>query len=299
MAVPKGYTDTGSGGTRTSSSSSLIKKLKNLSSKERSTLQSSFTYNNKYARPSTLKQPTNLKAGKAPAATSSGGGGGGGSNRSGYSYRTPSYSSSGYTPRSGGVSPSGGVAPPVAWNPTGAASGYLQSAADMFSRDPTIQLWDVATRLYGQEGAQQIFGQLAPTIRNSNALFLAMQGQDGIQGTDAEWINWNDALINQQMTPGQFFNSTEAMRNILNAAEGSPLRAYTTTGDAMQQTQNVGKLIGAVLDTGYHGAMAEAIQMELENQERNYLASSAKAAQVPFVEYLQATNPNLTRLLGV
>lgn len=244
---------------------------------------------------------------QAKSTQSSSGSGGGGSygNRGGYSYSTPSYSSSrvntGY--RSGGVggsaAGSGGVQGPVAWNPTGLASNYLQTAADMFARDPTILLQDLTTQKYGAEGQNQIAAQLTPQIRNANALFLASQGQDGIQGTDAEWINWLGDYINQQLTPGQFFNSTDAMKNVLGAVEGSPLRAYLTTGDAIEQTGNTQKIMSAILDTGYHPLMAEAMSKQIEEDARNYAVAATKAAQDPFVTYLKAQNPNLTRLLGV
>ena len=221
-------------------------------------------------------------------------------NSSGYSYSVPkSYSGVSTSSRSGGVGASGGVAPPVAWNPTGLAANYLQTAADLFARDPTILLEDLTNQRYGAEGNNQIFGQLSPQIRNANALFLAAQGQDGIQGTDAEWINWLGEFINQQLTPGQFFNSTDALRNVLGAAEGSPLRAYVTQGDALEQTENTNKLINAILNTGYHPLMAEAMSKQLADNARQYAVASSKAAQNPFVTYLAEQNPNLTRLLGV
>lgn len=225
------------------------------------------------------------------------------SNNSGYSYSAPkSYSGTKTTYRSGGVGSSGasgGVKPPAAWAPTGLASNYLQVAADMFARDPRLLLQDLTTQKYGDEGQNQIYGQLAPTIQNANALFLAAQGQDGIQGTDAEWINWLGGFINQQLTPGQFFNSTDALKNVLGAVEGSPLRAYLTQGDALEQTGNTQKLVNAILDTGYHPLMAEAISKQVEENARNYAVAASKGAQNPFVTYLAAQNPNLTRLMGV
>jgi len=256
------------------------------------------------AKPRTVSKAagTALKAAPKPAASySSGGGGGGGGG--GYSYSAPkSYSGVSTGSRSGGVAPSGasgGVKPPAAWAPTGLASNYLQVAADMFARDPRLLLQDLTTQKYGDEGQNQIYGQLAPTIQNANALFMAAQGQDGIQGTDAEWINWLGGFIDQQLTPGQFFNSTDALRNVLGAVEGSPLRAYLTQGDALEQTGNTLKLINPILDSGYHPLMAEAISKQVEENARNYAVAASKGAQDPFVAYLKAQNPNLTRLMGV
>lgn len=289
-------------------STSLTSALKKASTAAKLKTAAKTINNLPAAKPYTAYKPTQgvSNAAKMKASTTSSSSSGGGSYSGGksYSYSAPkSYSGTSRTYRSGGTgrsaSATGGVQGPVAWNPEGLAANYLQVAADMFARDPRLLLQDLTTQRFGDEGQNQIYGQLAPTIQNANALFLAAQGQDGIQGTDAEWINWLGDFINQQLTPGQFFNSTDALRNVLDAVEGSPLRAYLTTGDALEQTQNTNKLVNAILDTGYHPLMAEAISKSMDEQARNYAVAASKAAQDPFVTYLAAQNPNLTRLMGV
>ena len=277
-----------------STSSSLLSKLKSSTAKPK-------TYNTTLYRPATgaVKKAGSVKP-------SSGGSGGSGSgNGGGYSYRKPSYSQSRVNTgsRSGGVggsaAGSGGVMGPVGWAPTGAATKYLESAADMFMKDPTIMLRELATERFGQEGGEQIFGQLAPTIANANPLFLASMGQDAGTGTNVEWINYLDALINQQLTPGQFFNYADAAKNLFGAVEGSPLRGFLTTGDALEQGKNFSRILDPLLETGMHGLMAQGIQNQIEKARQAYAVDATKGAVDPFVTYLAAKNPNLTRLIGV
>lgn len=246
--------------------------------------------------PTPAKKPVSTAA----PAKSSGSSSSSSKNSSGYTYRAPSTSSSRSSSGGGGGGGGGGGAiGPVGWNPTGLAANYLESAADLFAQDPAILLRDLTTQRYGADGGQTIFSQLAPTIGNANALYLAMQGQDAGQGTNDEWINWLGSFIDQQLTPGQFFDYQTAVNNIFGAAEGSPLRAFLSTGDAVEQAENFNKILGAVLRTSYHPLFAEAINRDMRNRQLDYQVAASKAAVDPFIAYLQATNPNLNRTLGV
>lgn len=243
---------------------------------------------------STYKPKTVSTAAKSTSSSSSS------KNRSGYSYSTPTYKSSSSGRSGGGGSGGGsGALAPVAWNPTGLAANYLESAADLFAKDPTLLLRDLAEQRFGADGgAETIIGQLGNTIDDANALYLLMQGQDAGQGTNAEWINWLGSFIDQQLTPGQFFNTDAAIRNMFNAVPGSPLQGFLGTGDSLEQGENFSRLLNAALDVGFHPLMAEGIRNQVERERQQHAIASAKAAVDPFITYLKAQNPDLSRMIG-
>lgn len=233
---------------------------------------------------------------QAPAAsyTASYGGGGGGGGGVSYS-------------RGGGYGGGGGgggatyVAPVVdslmANGPY--ANKYLESAADLFAKNPEILLSDIVQRYAGSDGMgdNAIYAQLEPYMDSMNQLFMAMNGQDAaVQGSKESWVNWLGQQIDNMLTPGKYTDVNSAIGNIFAPAENSPLRAFLAEGTAQQQANNTRALLEASLGMGYHPLIARAAASRLDEAERQYLAASAKGAVDPFYQYLQQTMPQLARM---
>lgn len=291
----------------TKSLKSAVKRISPVTA--RKTVGTGSTYNTRL-RPVGGAAPTT--AVKKPVSTSSTSRSGSSSSRSGYSsssrsgyssnrnysYSRPTYARSSGSGGGGGTRPTGNVVAPVA-PATGLAANYLPTAADLFMEDPTLLARDLLTQKYGADGARTLLAQMTPIIENANALYLASQGQTAANAPKWEWINWLGSLINQQQTPGQFYDHRTAINNLLAPVAGSPLRGFVTEGDALQQATNFNRIFDPVLEAGVHRLMAEGIRNNVRDAQAEHAIASSKAAVDPFITYLRAKNPDLTTLLGV
>lgn len=179
------------------------------------------------------------------------------------------------------------------------ANKYLESAADLFAKNPEILLSDIVQRYAGADGMgdNAIYAQLEPYMDSMNQLFMAMNGQDaGVQASKEAWVNFLGKQIDNMLTPGTYTDVDSAIGNIFSPAENSPLRAFIAEGTAQEQANNTRALLEASLGMGYHPLVARAAANRLDEAERDYLAASAKGAVDPFYQYLQQSMPNLARM---
>lgn len=240
--------------------------------------------------------------GRVPAASygSSGGGGGGGGGGS--------YGGGGSraVSRGGGGGGGGGggaayVAPRVDARMVNGpyANKYLESAADLFARNPDALLYDIVQRYAGSDGMgdNAIFAQLQPYMDAMNQLFMASNGQDAaVQGSKESWVNWLGQQIDNMLTPGTYTDVTPAVSNIFSPDANSPLRAFIAEGTPTDMVSNTRNLLNAAIGMGYHPLIAQAANNRLDEAEAAYLAASARGPVNPFYQYLQETMPDLARM---
>lgn len=197
----------------------------------------------------------------------------------------------------GSVANAGGVIGPSSV-PGAINSGgdYLTQAADMFAAQPEALLADILEGQYGDSNrGMGLYGMLSPYGNAANYLFLAMTGQDAGGGTKQDFINWLDNDFWQaMMTPGAEFNVDQAMRNILNPAQNSPLAAYLSVGDPIRQSQNFENLATAIYSLGYHPLIAQAMADRLEYGQDAFIGEAGRGEVDPFYDWFQSQAPMFT-----
>lgn len=267
--------------------------------------------------------PTSYSGGSSSGSGGSSGGGGGGSYSSGSGGGGGAVSSGSWTCPSGATlvrepgssnlvcrwnhNGSYFAAQPVGGGSSGGGTGtgtapdatgeWLQSAGDIMARDPQAML---AVRLkdqYGDSGGNGLYGMLDDYADAANALFLAQTGASANTGSVDEFLGYLDNYWTALQTPGGRIDTAGALNNIVNAAEGSPLHAYLTTGDPRQQANAALGLFRGALETGYHPAIASAILEKLNLERDRYLGDAARGkATGSFIDYAGANIPNFSSL---
>lgn len=198
---------------------------------------------------------------------------------------------------SGGGGGGGGAATTGTTRASGAAANYLQAGADTFARNPEAMLADQLVRRYGPEKGNGLYEMLRPYGEAANVLFLAHNGQSAETGEKDDFLNYLDNYWTQLQTPGARIDHASAIRNIMNPAEGSPLRSYLTSGLPEDQAKNLLRLMAGVTQTGYHPLIGNAIMDRLGIEADRYMGASARGQVDPFYQTLGTSIPGLPRLV--
>lgn len=180
---------------------------------------------------------------------------------------------------------------------SGAASKYLQAGADTFARNPEAMLADMLHTRYGDERGNGLYEMLRPYADAVNTLFLANNGQSAATGTKDAFLNYLDNYWTQLQTPGARLDHATALRNIMNPAEGSPLRSYLTSGNPEDQAGNLLRLMAGVTSTSFHPLIANAMMDRLGLEADRYMGQSARGQVDPFYQTLGTAIPGLPRLV--
>jgi hypothetical protein len=200
-------------------------------------------------------------------------------------------------PGTGGVYGSlsgGGGAPGVAGGPpadpwSGFAGNYAGVATDFFDSDPQIFIRDAmkAAGFNPDDGLMALMEDKAGMLQ-----FLSLLGAgadaDSLQSVTPEnYLNFINQWTKDMLTPGKGSGDVWGMvQSILDAPEGSALKAYLQDGTPQQQAEALNTLV-SVATSSLPAVYRKAIGGMMEDRTNDWLSTKAKGKKNILAVFLQ------------
>jgi hypothetical protein len=171
----------------------------------------------------------------------------------------------------------------------GFASNYAGVGDSILYDNPEILVRDTLKGMgYSPDsGLSDLLGKDAGQLQY--LLMLANGAQPGsLNSQDTEdYINYANKWAKSMVTPGGAVPDTQAMlQEILDAPEGSALKAMLTNGTPQEQAQALNTLV-QVAASGLTPLMQKALAGRLQDRTTDWLSTQAKGGKSPLADYLQ------------
>lgn len=172
---------------------------------------------------------------------------------------------------------------------SGFAGNYAGVASDFFDSDPQIFVRD-AMKAAGYSPDDGLMGLMED--KAGMLQFLAMMGMGADpkslnEITPENYLNFINQWTKDMLTPGKGSGDVWGMvQRVLDAPEGSALKAYLQDGTPQQQAEALNTLV-SVATASLPGVFRKAIGGMMEDKTNDWLSSKAKGKKNILADFLQ------------